>query len=1108
MDKNNIFLKTYFLFFLLIGFLCFTQVTPSNTRLYQLNTLKGSVLSFVESSENFVYHVGTSNSNEIGFDGLSSKSIGLDDLFILKSNASNGSNVWLKTFNAGINGVIVPKYLYIGPSENLYVFGQFKGSITVGSKTINSVNNNDSFLMKIDRNGNAVWVDYFANGINTTYPKVKCVTDGLDTFLIFNQNHLVRMDDTNGDVLYDKTYDYVEWKSIALQNSNLFVAGYSNTTNLVFGTETIPNIYTGFVLRGDKNANFNASVKTSGSTSGSNVDDIEFSGDGNLLMTGFSAGSVNLITESNTVSYTYNTNTNFSTAKIYYNISKINPSFTNVYFFRTSTDLGISSSNLGSTRSYSKIIPYGTTGNFRILLKFAHNSTSSADLNITNPNSTTYTIPANQIRNYRSLLSCDALGNYLAGAQPVLYDGFLCASGSNYVKTASVGKTYTTNSYNATTSALLWSKQKSASIAGSLGGQFIKHLNSAKSDVFFTTLVEGKANIFGRQVNNSSSIVSRYMARLGADGLPKWFAKFHQDSGVGELNVSSDFACVDKDDNFLVMCNTAGTSSTFFDATGNSVDFTQNSSVSSKAIIKLDKNGNLLWSKQILPSAPAIVNAAIATDNNGDVYIVGTSTQNLNIDGHIISTVSNSSIIPPEGSMFLIKFSATGNYLYSKVYKDYSTYSLHPVFDAQNNLYVFSEPIFLTANNNTFDSVTIPITDLALLMLKFDSSGNVVWGKNFFENNPNLYYAWPIDVVFDGTDFIVMGNLYATKSSSNFTGLDLINIPKIYPNVSYIPFFAKVSTNGSVIWQKPLHANISNTGNYTNIDIDNNKNIYMYCYVKDKINIDNTEYQFDAAKGNKILLKLNTHGNYQYSKVIDFGQSTYPLVDVIGNDQVNISAHTTENNVFNYSVNNNLGSNLYIATLGNLTQKYLTPEKNYLELSNITMENNPNNSNNYSFDLINNVNWTATTDQSWLSLSFLNLTGKNVSQNTISGNGDAKITLTAETNTTGASRSATVMVSGIGVDSKSIIVTQTGNLGTKESKTLIMMLYPNPTSDILNIQSQEKITKAEIYDFTGKLLLQTTVIDKKINVNTLSKGTYFIKLHTEKGIVNSKFIKN
>lgn len=1100
MDKNNIFFKTYFLFFLLIGFLCFTQVTPSNTRLYQLNTLKGSVLFFVESSENFVYHVGTSNSNEIGFDGLSSKSIGLDDLFILKSNASNGSNVWLKTFNAGINGVIVPKYLYIGPSENLYVFGQFKGSITVGSKTINSVNGNDSFLMKIDRNGNAVWVDYFANGINATYPKVKCVTDGLDTFLIFNQNHLVRMDDTNGDVLYDKTYDYVEWKSIALQNSNLFVAGYSNTTNLVFGTETIPNIYTGFVLKGDKNANFNASVKTSGSTSGSNVDDIEFSSDGNLLMTGFSAGSVNLITESNTVSYTYNTNTNFSTAKIYYNISKINPSFTNVYFFKTSTDLGYSSGNLGSTRSYSKIIPYGTTGNFRILLKFAHNSTSSADLNITNPNSTTYTIPANQIRNYRSLLSCDALGNYLAGAQLVLYDGFLCASGSNYVKTASVGKTYTTNSYNATTSALLWSKQKSASIAGSLGGQFIKHLNSAKSDVFFTTLVEGKANIFGRQVNNSSSIVSRYMARLGADGLPKWFAKFHQDSGAREQNVSGHFACVDKDDNFLVLCNTSGTSSTFFDATGNSVDFTQNSAISSKAIIKLDKNGNLLWSKQIIPSNNTDLKAAIATDNNGDVYIVGNTTQNLNIDGHSISASGTATI-------FLIKISANGNYIYSKSYQNIAAYELLPVFDTQNNFYLFLEPINYSNSDYIFDNVIIPTSSRDYLMLKFHNSGAVIWGKNFFANNPSWYYAWPNDVVFDGTDFIVMGNLDAS-SNSNFTGLDLVNIPRIYPNVSYIPFFAKISTNGSVIWQKPLHTNVSNNGNYTNIDIDNNKNIYMYYYVKDKISIDNTEYQFDAVRGNKILLKLDTDGKYQYSKVIDYGLNAFPIIDVIGNDQVNISAHTNENNVLNYPVNNNLGSNLYIATLGNLTQKYLTPEKNYLELSNITMENNPNNSNNYSFDLINNVNWTATTDQSWLSLSFLNLTGKNVSQNTISGNGDAKITLTAETNNTGLQRTANVLISGTDVASKTIIVTQTGTLGTQESKTFVITLYPNPTSEVLNIQSQEKISKAEIYDFTGKLLLQKTVIDKKINVNTLSKGTYFIKLHTEKGIVNSKFIKN
>lgn len=1043
----------------------------------------------------------------MGFDGLSTNSIGLDDLFILKSNASNGNNLWLKTFNAGVNGIISPRYMYIGPSENLYVFGKFKGSITVGNKTINSVNSNDAFLMKIDNNGNAVWVDYFENGINASYPKVKGITDGFDTFLIFNQNHLVRLNDTNGDILYDKTYDYVEWKSLALQNSNLFVAGYSMSSNMVFGSETIPSINTGFVLKGDKNANFSASVKTSGSTIGSEINDIEFSTDGNLLITGLSVNSMNLISESGTKTYTYNPNSSFESNKLYYYIAKIDSNLSNVSFFRTSSPVMYDS--YYPARNVSSRIITGTTGTFKLLLYMANNN-STKFTSFTNPNATTSNPILNSLsQGYRLLISCDSSGNYNSASQPIFYDFMMNSSGVYYTQTTSIGKTYTTKTYNAATSSLVWTKQKTVTNSGSLSKQYQRHLNSAKSDMFFTALVEGKANVFGKQVNNSSTIISRYITRLGPDSLPKWFAKFHQDSGASEQNVSGDFACVDKDDNFLVLCNTAGTSSTFFDAVGNSVDFTQNSTISSKAIIKLDKNGNLLWSKQLLPSTSGNISAAINSDANGDVYIVGTSTQNFNVDGHLISTS-----VPPGwssslGSVFVIKFSSTGNYLYSKVYPNLSAYSLIPVIDAQNNFYLFSEPIYSGANY-VFDSITIPsgLYNTDFLMLKFNSSGNVIWGKNFFANNPDWYYAWPNDVVFDGEDFIIMGNYVKNNSSSNFTGLDLVDISRVYPNVTYIPFFAKVTTNGTVIWQNPIHTSVSNTGNYTNIDVDENKNIYMYFYVKDKLNIDGTEYQFDPIKGSKVLLKLDANGNYVYSKILDSATS-FNMVDVIENDQINISGYTVDNNVLNYPINNKNGYNLYIGTLGNLTQKYLTPEKNYLELRNVMIENNPNNENSFSFDLINNVNWLATSDQSWLSLSFLNLTGRNTLQNSISGNGDAKITMTATTNNNGSSRTASVIISGdSGVNTSTIIVTQTGTLGTQESKTFVMLLYPNPTSDVLNIQSHEKIIKAEIYDTTGKLILNSKVLDNKISVIKINKGLYFIKLYTEKSVVTSKFIKD
>ena len=104
--------------------------------------------------------------------------------------------------------------------------------------------------------------------------------------------------------------------------------------------------------------------------------------------------------------------------------------------------------------------------------------------------------------------------------------------------------------------------------------------------------------------------------------------------------------------------------------------------------------------------------------------------------------------------------------------------------------------------------------------------------------------------------------------------------------------------------------------------------------------------------------------------------------------------------------------------------------------------------------------------------------------------------------------SANINLSGDqGVNAKTVIVSQTFILATGEAKTVFTTLYPNPTSDILNIETDQKISKIEVYDVSGKLAISTNGKDKKVTVSNLNNGMYFIKLYTENGVINSKFIK-
>ena len=65
-------------------------------------------------------------------------------------------------------------------------------------------------------------------------------------------------------------------------------------------------------------------------------------------------------------------------------------------------------------------------------------------------------------------------------------------------------------------------------------------------------------------------------------------------------------------------------------------------------------------------------------------------------------------------------------------------------------------------------------------------------------------------------------------------------------------------------------------------------------------------------------------------------------------------------------------------------------------------------------------------------------------------------------------------------------------------------IYPNPVNNILNI---ENITNSnyQIYDILGKTVLNG--ISNQINVSSLEKGVYFLKVTLEEKIITQKFIK-
>tara|TARA_R110001632_G_scaffold43376_6_gene110143 strand:+ start:152300 stop:153046 length:747 start_codon:yes stop_codon:yes gene_type:complete len=85
-------------------------------------------------------------------------------------------------------------------------------------------------------------------------------------------------------------------------------------------------------------------------------------------------------------------------------------------------------------------------------------------------------------------------------------------------------------------------------------------------------------------------------------------------------------------------------------------------------------------------------------------------------------------------------------------------------------------------------------------------------------------------------------------------------------------------------------------------------------------------------------------------------------------------------------------------------------------------------------------------------------------------------------------------------------------LGISENKLLSFKMFPNPASDLVNIQLPSGSDKAEvsIFDYTGRLMKSKTITsnDSKLDVNNLSNGMYLIRVTSNNKIGAQRFIKN
>ena len=96
-----------------------------------------------------------------------------------------------------------------------------------------------------------------------------------------------------------------------------------------------------------------------------------------------------------------------------------------------------------------------------------------------------------------------------------------------------------------------------------------------------------------------------------------------------------------------------------------------------------------------------------------------------------------------------------------------------------------------------------------------------------------------------------------------------------------------------------------------------------------------------------------------------------------------------------------------------------------------------------------------------------------------------------------------------GVNASDVFNTCPSTASVDDNNILDAQVYPNPTTGLLTISSAEAISAVEVYNVIGKRVLQVTnVVNNSVDVSSLSKGMYILKIASGDSIATKKIIKN
>jgi len=328
-------------------------------------------------------------------------------------------------------------------------------------------------------------------------------------------------------------------------------------------------------------------------------------------------------------------------------------------------------------------------------------------------------------------------------------------------------------------------------------------------------------------------------------------------------------------------------------------------------LIKHNKDGSLLWAKGF-GTKGIQTGEDVVTDQNNNIIIVGNFEDSINFGGTTLKSKGSQDI-------FLAKFDAAGNHLWSKSFGDLNYHQITKVaVDAAGNIYFTGG---FDGSVNFGDGLLVSNGENDIFLARFDSDGNVQWSKKFGNLSDQIATGLAIDansnvllsgefyntVDFGGgvltsagggasfrdvflAKFTSLGNHIwsarygdagsqfqsnvTTDKDNNiifsgaFSGTISFGANLLTSKGSYDMFLVKLDPNGTSIWAKSFGAN--NNDFITDVVTDAADNVYFTGYFPSSIDLGNGVMQ-TAGNLDILLAKFDTNGNYIWAK--NFGNA-------------------------------------------------------------------------------------------------------------------------------------------------------------------------------------------------------------------------------------------